>query len=984
MKKKRATSIILSLVLIGLLIFFIANLNEGGTSSAGGVRLNEVMASNKGSVPDGLGEYPDWIELYNPTDSEADISGYGLSDSLLDGAKYVFPAGTSIPAKGYLVVYCSGGNESDFHAPFKINATEQAILFDSAGKELDSIALQAVDAGHTLARESDTVWAQKRPSPGYENSDSGIAAFEASLKETEVTGLYINEFMASNATTLLDSYGVYSDWIEIYNSNDFEMDLSGFGVSDSISQPMKYTLPEGTVIAPKGYLVVFCSGNQGLKDGEVHAPFGLKAYQEDVVLANTAGRIIDSYSYEKQQADQSMARTTDGTGEFASTAQPSPGYPNTSAGYTAFSENHRLPLSAVRISEFAGTNDSFKASDGGYYDWVEIHNASTNPVNLAGYGLSNNPENPAKWVFPDVTIEGGEYLVLYATGESATAQKKNLSLSFSISAAGENLFLFDPSGNLLDKLSAGSLRAGISYGRDGSDNRLYYTSPTPGSANSSGFSGITATPKFDVNPGIYDSAVTLSLSANDGETIHYTTDCTTPTKNSPVYSSPIQLSKNTVVRAVAVKDGCISGSVATGTYLFTTDNVNHSLPVVTLVTDPDNLWDEETGIYAYGEEYDASLPYGEAIVTANYFEEGDEWERPASLEVFDDAGQRDFSQDVGISIAGAFGRGRAQKGFNVIARSEYGDSRLDYSFFDDRDFTAYKAIVLRAGAQDQNRSKIRDELAVEILEGTDVNFLYQAYEPYVLYLNGEYWGVYFMKEKRNRFFIAQHEGTENTDDMDIGKASTQVSYGTNKEWLELMEYVKSHDLSVQANYNYVAERMDVNSFMDYMICELYTGNSDYANIQYYKLPGGKWKWIYYDFCWGFNNYEHKTVTLRRGTMPAASDLFNAMLQNAGWKDAFCRRFAELLNTAFTTEKVTAKINELYALVDSEIQRERTKFNGETFMGQTQHQEVLGDYERFVREKERLLEFAEKRPDFIKKNLQEELGLSSSYMEEVFG
>ena len=979
MRKKRLTSLLVSIALLAALIIFIAKLDTGEqAASVDSLRLNEIMLSNKGSVPDGSGDYPDWIEIYNGGSEAADISGYGLSDSLLEGPKYVFPAGTVLESGEYIVVWCSGDSSEELHAPFKINAEEEAVLFDPTSRVVDSADLMAVDTGLTLSRQSDGNWAAMKPSPGFENSDAGIAAYEAELMSTEDMGLYINEFMASNATTILDSFGVYSDWVEIYNSTLQEIDLSGFGISDSIAQPMKYRLPEGTSIAPGGYLVIFLSGNEGMHNGELHAPFGLRAYEEDVVLSSANGRIVDSCSYSRMEADVSMARTPDGTGEFAQSAQPTPGYPNTSSGYEAFNQAHRLPLSGVHISEFGNAYGSQTL------DWVEIHNATSQSVTLTGYGLTNNPGNPAKWVFPETTIGAGQYMLLQAEGDAP--QKKNPArLSFNISASGESLFLFDPNGQLLDKLSAGRMKSGLSYGRDGFDNRMYYTEPTPGSANGSGYKGVTSTPVFDINPGIYSEAVTLTLTAAEDEVIRYTTDSTTPNASSPVYTSPIQMSKNTVVRAAAFKDGCLVGDTATGTYLFTSDNVNHSLPVVTLVTDPDNLWDDEKGIYAYGEEYDPSLPYGEAIVTANYFENGDEWERPASFELLDGNGQRVFNQNVGISIAGAFGRGRAQKGFNVIARSEYGDSRLNYEFFpDDRDFGEYKAVVLRAGAQDQNRSKIRDELAVEILKGTDVNFLYQAYEPYVLYLNGEYWGVYFMKEKRNRFFVAQHEHTLNTDDMLIGKASSRVSYGTNTEWTELMAWVNEHDLSSSENYKYVTERIDVDSFMDYMICELYTGNSDYANIQYYKLPGGKWKWIYYDFCWGFTNSDHKTVTLRRGDAPAASGLFNALLQNPQWKDAFCRRFAELLNTAFTPEKVKAATDKLYATVDSEIERERTKFNGETFMGQTQHAECHGSYDSFVREVERIRKFADERPAKIKADLKEALSLSDSYMQEVFG
>ena len=183
------------------------------------------------------------------------------------------------------------------------------------------------------------------------------------------------------------------------------------------------------------------------------------------MIANRAGRIIDSYSFKNQETDVSMARIPDGTGEFQPNSQPSPGYPNTGAGYSAFDAANRLPLSGVYISEFGGSTGSVAS------DWVEIYNSTGSAVNLAGYGISNNPKNPAKWVFPDISIEPGEYLLLYATGSADKAQKKNLKLNFCISSTGEALFFFDPNGKLIDKLSAGRMRSGQSYGRDGSDNR---------------------------------------------------------------------------------------------------------------------------------------------------------------------------------------------------------------------------------------------------------------------------------------------------------------------------------------------------------------------------------------------------------------------------------------------------------------------------------------------------------------------------------
>ena len=990
MRKKRLGSILISAALIVILAVFLINLKEGSSRApADAVALSEIMISNKGSVPDNLGGYPDYIELHNGSTEKADISGYGLSDSLLEGAKYVFPAGTVLEPDAYVVVWCGGEAEDGMHAPFKLSAGEEAVLFDASGRPLDTAVLNSVDSGMVLRREGE-VWTQAKPCPGYPKTEEGMAEYEKSLKETEDIGLCINEFMASNATTICDSFGSYSDWIELYNSTDTDMDISGFGISDNLSQPMKYRFPDGTTIAAKGYLVVFCSGNEGMQNGELHAPFGLRSYGEDVVIANRAGRIIDSYSFKNQETDVSMARIPDGAGEFQSNSQPSPGYPNTGAGYSAFDAANRLPLGGVYISEFGGSTGSVAT------DWVELHNSTGSAVSLAGYGISNNPKNPAKWVFPDISIEPGEYLLLYATGSADKAQKKNLKLNFCISSTGEALFFFDPNGKLIDKLSAGRMRSGQSYGRDGSDNRFYYAEPTPGAQNGKGYEGITQLPAFSVTPGIYDNAVTVAITAGEGETIRYTTDCTTPNASSEVYSGELSISKNSVIRAAAFRDGYLSGDVATATYLFRSDGVNHALPVVTLVTDPDNLWNSKTGIYATGDQFDPdAASYADTLKSATYYqakfateEQVDTiWEKPAAFSLFDDNGKQVFTQNVGIRIAGSFGRGRAQKGFNVIARKEYGKGSMEYPFFENRPYKEYKAVVLRAGAQDQNRSKIRDELASGLLEGTDINILYQAYRPTVLYLNGEYWGVYFMKEKRNRFFVAQHENTENNVDLAIGKGFKQRTYGDNSDWVSLYEYATSHDLSSAEAYAYVSERMDVDSFRDYMIAEIYNGNTDTYNFQYYRLKGGKWKFIFYDFCWGFQSPGHETLAFRMGKTPSdvcSAKLFAAMLQNKGWRDSFCRRFAELLNTAFAPERVTALIEELYGYVEPEIKREREKFNKDTFMGVKQPNTNLGTYEGFQSEISKLKDFAQKRPEEIKRQLQSNLGLSDSYMKEVFG
>lgn len=984
--------ILLAVAVIAVAIYLGKTPSEDGAAAAQ-LEISEVMSSNKGSVADPEGNYPDWIEFRNISGKELDIGGLGVSDDLTAGVKYVFPAGTKLPADGYIVIWCSGEATDDLHAAFRVSASDSVVLFSASGSTLDTLVLHAVDSGMSYAKDASGSWTAMQPTPGFSNDEAGVEAYKNTLLGQTDTGIYINEFMASNATTLIDAYGNYSDWIELYNSTDTDFDLSGCGISDTLTQPKKYVVPEGAVIPAKGFLVIFCSGSEGFaENGELHAPFGLRAYGEDVVLSSPTGAIMDSVTYESQSSDVSSARTPDGTGEFALNTHPTPGYANDDSGYTAFMAANAYPRGELSISEMLGANVSTKAAgDGGSYDLIEIHNAGSEPASLLGYALSNNPGNPGKWYFPDVTVPAGGYIVVYASGLDKN-ENGELHTNFGISRDGDSVYLFTPEGQLIDKLQAGAFLNDVSYGRDAQGKLAYFETPTFGAANGTGFAGITAEVSFDTTPGVYDSAVEITLSAPEGETIHYTTDCTTPTASSPVYAAPIHAEKNTVVRAVSVREGYITNQTVSGTFLFKSDGADHALPVVTLVTDPDNLWSSATGIYAYGDKYDPDLAtLGDILNTAQYYlskKDPDAWERPACFSVFDESGSEVFSQNVGIRIAGSFGRARAQKGFNIFARDEYGADRMKYKFFDQLDYTEYKSLVLRAGAQDQGNGKFRDELATGLLAGTDVNILYQAYKPYVLYLNGEYWGVYFLKEKRNRFFVEQHEGLDNATDLDIIRSSDYAYYGSSAQWKELMSYVAAHDLNDASAYAYVEERVDLSSFMDYMICEIYSANSDVWNIQYYKVDGGKWKWIYYDFCWSFgssaNQYDHQTLSIRRQSIKPCSDLFNALLKVPSWQDAFCRRFAEILKTVYAPERVNALIDELYAETEPEIAREREKFNGSTWLGVKQPDVNISSYDTFVKHVEIMREFAQKRPESLKKQIQKEFGLSDAYMQEVFG
>ncbi|MDD4075351.1 MAG: lamin tail domain-containing protein, partial [Eubacteriales bacterium] len=187
--------IILGAALVAAVVFYLTHHADAGQSAKPRVILNEVMTSNKGAVADEYGNFPDWVEVCNTASEPVDISGYGLSDDFLSGAKYVFPQGTVLNPGGFFVVYCSGEESDGRHASFKLSATEELVFYETTGTVIESLQLRAAQAGYTLSRTDADAWEDMAPSPGFPNTPEGIAAYKASVEAGEDIGLSINEFM---------------------------------------------------------------------------------------------------------------------------------------------------------------------------------------------------------------------------------------------------------------------------------------------------------------------------------------------------------------------------------------------------------------------------------------------------------------------------------------------------------------------------------------------------------------------------------------------------------------------------------------------------------------------------------------------------------------------------------------------------------------------------------------------------------------------
>lgn len=986
--RKRNNSIAIALMIciaVVIILSLIGGSNQSGTASQlGSIVINEVMAANQQAVIDDYGEYSDWIELYNTSTEPVSINGWALSDSKLEPAKWSLPDITLQPGE-YLLIFCSGKDVHDttsghLHTNFKLSAQgETVVLSNNIGAIVDVVEFSFMASNTSLGRQVDdlsTLTEFTKPTPGYENSDAGYAQYVASIDTEEDSPLLISEVMASNTTTLRDDYGNYSDWLEIYNAGDTAVNLLNYGLSDDVNDLLQWRFPDVT-LQPGEYLVVFCSGAGVAKDPEsteyLHTSFKISSYQETLFLVSKTGKVIDSVEVSALAKDSAYARNQE-TGEWAVTLQPTPGYPNTEEGYQQFMTAHPLAQGPVIISEVMTYNNKYaKTKDGAYYDWVELHNISGESVNLIGWGLTDNTGNPGKWRFPDVTLAPGERIVVLCSGLNKTDTSSGyMQTSFRLAIDGEIVALFNAQDELVDRLNVVEVPANMSYGRMLNQTGLFYfENPTPGTENKNGAVARAQQPALSLAGGTYRGEQTVTITAQEGATIMYTTDGTIPTlSNGKTYSQPITVTDTTPIRARAFVDGYISSVTSTATYFIDSP---HSLPIVSLVTDPDNLFDKDYGIYVLGNGTDDP---NRNYPGANWW---NDWEREVHFEYIDESGDLGLSVDGGIKIFGAYSRMRDQKGFSIWARKQYGTDMLEYPFFDTRPYTEYKSIVLRAGANDCQMAKIRDIVMTDLVrEYTTLDVA--AYKQCVVYINGEYWGVYNIREKINKNMLAQHHNLENAENIDLLVGNSRALVGDSANYKEMIAYVTENDITDDAVYQRMCEWMDMENFMDWTIAQMWYNNTDLGNIKYWRerSEDGIWRWILYDFCWGMYNPTQDGVArlLNPNGMGAGqgipTTLLRTLIKNPTFKQQFLERFAFHLNNTFHKDRVIAKINECADAIDDEMARDREKWPPGT-----------RDSWRNV-QVQKMIDFVEVRTPYILYFIQKNFSLSDDQMISIFG
>ncbi len=638
-----------------------------------------------------------------------------------------------------------------------------------------------------------------------------------------------------------------------------------------------------------------------------------------------------------------------------------------------------LPLAAageevpVVISEVMASNGVYE--NGHSYDWIELHNRSRKTVDLSGWRLSDGKKNLAKFVFPEGTkIKAGGYVPVWCTGvdDVAPGTKSPYSASFSLSADGETLYLSDGLGNRVQTLEYprqyGNVSWGLPAGFGGAPaegDYGYFVNATRGKENEDTVHPArTEDPALTTVGGFYPEGVTVLAACPGGATLRYTTDGDTPTAKSPEFPSEgLTVTKTTALRVRAFREGEVPSSPVSATYIVEGEQLT---PIVCLTTDEKYLFDQKTGALARGT---GDIP--------NYEKE---WEYPVNIEYFNAGGLCEINQMGTFTASGHSARQNAQKSIALYARKAYGSDTFAFNPFPTRDYTGYKSLLLRGANSDFTATRLRDVVASSLAEGQGI--LYQDHVVIQVYINGEYWGHYNLREKINKYFVAAYEGVtaeEAIEGIDIlARTGTDrfTQHGENEDWLALADFCKKNDLNIPENLAFVEERLDIDNMFTHAAYQIILGNVDFTNVRVYRVPGGKWRYILFDVeaCWrGLDEtpleYYIKPVTGK--IQGFRHEPLNALLNVPEYRDRFLKRIAGLLDTVFVWENVESRFDGVIAQLEPILPRHIDRWKNLKFANWEKNISAAKYYARV-------------RPKKIPGLLQKAMKLTDAEVETYFG
>jgi hypothetical protein len=626
----------------------------------------------------------------------------------------------------------------------------------------------------------------------------------------------------------------------------------------------------------------------------------------------------------------------------------------------------------LRINEILAKNSATAVDPdfGEFADFVELHNAGPAAINLKDFTLTDNPNNKTKWKFPAITLQPGEYLLLWADGQNKyigdtafseylnkNIVTKNLHLNYKLSGDGEYLGIYNLNLQVVDEIYFGVQEDDISFGRSRADANEwhFFSESTPGAANSTFSNRVLSfaeVPVLSVNGGFYPSAQTLSFSSpSPNASIRFTFDGSTPTENSQLAPASFNVIRNYTVKARAYEPGKLPSKVVTHTYFI---GENLQLPVISISSNNAHLYGFDFGIYRNGIK---------------------DREIPAVFEYYDENKQLISNTGIGLRIFGTTIFALPQRPLSIRFRSKFGDEELNYPLFPDRENTRFQSIQLRNGGNDYNISYFRDGLATSMIKG-QMDIDYQAYKPCVVFINGEFMGIYEIRERLDEDHLAKNHLID-ADNIDMLEDSSVVVAGTAQLYERMLSFINNNDLSEDANYQQIIAQIDVDEYLNHMIQRVFIGYqiADYNN-KYWRSreSGSRWRWFAHDMEHAFGQiagdafFENtlSKVSGQSGNLPEWSVvLFRNLLKNKTFHDEYAQRMAIYLKTLYNPARTTGLADSLKNLLSSQMSRHIFRWNTPASIVQ------WNNNINFIKD------FLNKRPAFVRQHVAGQFGLSDS-------
>jgi len=632
-----------------------------------------------------------------------------------------------------------------------------------------------------------------------------------------------------------------------------------------------------------------------------------------------------------------------------------------------------LSNSQLVINELCSSNDNVIEDEfGESSDWIELYNNTNTTIDLEGFYLSDDADELMKWQFPALNIAPQDYLLIFASDLDLCQTWCHT--NFKLSADGEQLNLSNASGELIDNIIFTAINTDQSYGRttDGGMSWSFFTVPTPASSNNSGtIIEVAQPPNFFSTPRFSDSPIEVVLTCDEPNcVIHYTLDGSEPDQTDLIISGPILLDSTKTIRAKVFIPQFLPSKIVTQTYFIQED---HRLPIMSLVSDPHYLFDSETGILVEGPNAEEEWPF----FGANFWKD---IEVPMSVEYFENETLTAQFTLGAKTHGGKDSRTKPMKSIRLLGKTSFGDERIDYPFFSNKNITSFKRLVLRNASGDYNYTHFRDAYLHRyfIDEGLDLDVL--AYKPMVVYLNGDFYGVMNLREKNDRFYIQENYGVD-PDNLDLLEEDTLVVEGSLEDFQMKKSFLEQSDLLDDAVFSEAAEYFDVKNIADYFIVQTVVNNTDWPNnnLKFWRSreADSKYRYLLFDLDVGMGRHgwtsadnNHFSNLLNPAMENPHVQILLSLLENDNYRKYFINRYADLLNTTFKTDHWRAETDRTVEAIDYDMEQH---FQVWTWPGYDVWQE-----NRLTK----MYRFIEERPEYIRSFVGEHFEMKNEVLLEL--